>query len=142
MSESEDKKPRFQTSEFWLSLITTILSVLMVMLKDGTAIAWASGIAAVMSAGVYALFQTPLPSDNPGVKSKVFWTSVVTIVGSMAVAVSEMSIPGIPPAVIQVAGMISAAIAAGGYTIHRRQNKLTARAKLQARLKPEGTSNQ
>jgi len=137
---SEEKKSRFQTSEFWLSLITTMLSVAMVVLKDGQAIAWASGIAAVISAGVYAFFQSPLPSEQPGVRSKVFWTSVITIVGSVAVAVSELAIPGIPHTVVQVAGMISAAIAAGGYTIHRRQNKLAAHAKLKARLNPEGTS--
>lgn len=136
---SEEKKSRFQTSEFWLSLITTLLSVVMVVLKDGQAIAWASGIAAVMAAGVYAFFQSPLPSEKPGVKSKVFWTSVITIVGSVAVAVSELTIAGIPPAVIQVAGMISAAVTAGGYTIHRRQNKLAVQnKKLQSRLNPEG----
>lgn len=132
---SEDNKSRFLTSEFWLSLITTGLSVAVIMLKDGQAIAWASGIAAVLAAGVYALFQTKLPSENPGWKSKAFWGAVISVVGSMAVAVADLAIPGLPDGVTQIAAMIGAAVSAGGYTIYRRQNKLATRAQLQARLK-------
>ena len=132
---SEEIKSRYATSEFWLSMITTGLSLVMFVVKDGNALAWASGIAAFLSAGVYALFQTKLPSENPGWKSKAFWTAMVSVFGSMAVAVADIHIPGLPDVVTQIAAMIAAAVSAGGYTIHRRANKSAAQAKLAARLK-------
>lgn len=120
----ESDKSRIRTSEFWLTLVTTLLGVAMAVLKNDVAIAWASGIAAILSTSIYAFFQTPLRSAKPGMRTKVFWASALSILGSVAVTITELSIPGMPDGITQGAGMLVAALTAGGYTIYRYQNKI------------------
>ncbi len=116
-------KPAKNSSEFALTLITALLGVAVIVFKDATAMMVASGIAAILSAGVFAIFKTPLVAKRPGWKTKVFWTSVLTVIGSVALAVSELDIPGLPDGITRIASMITAGLSAAGYTVYRRQIK-------------------
>ena len=118
------KKSMIQQSEFWLSLIASLLAIVMIFFKDEQAMAIASGIALTISAAVYAAFRTPLPSEKPGWKTKTFWVSILTVFGSVAAAIDEVEMPGLPKGVTRIAAMVTAGLTAGGYTIYRYKGKL------------------
>lgn len=125
MAETEAPSKKFPSSEFWLSLITTLMAVVMVLLKDHTrALAITSGVAAILSAGVFAFYRTPLLSEKPGWKTPMFWGSIATVIGSMAAAVSEFELSFLPKGVTQAASMIVAGLTAAGYTIYRNRLKI------------------
>lgn len=120
-----DKKPALKQSEFWISLVGSILSLLVLVLNENeVALAIASTVAFLLSAAVYAYFRTPLPSEKPGWKTKTFWVSILTVLGSVAAAISGADLPGIPESVTKVAAMITAGLTAGGYTLYRYQGKM------------------
>lgn len=119
-------KGPLKRSEYWLSLIAAIQSVLLAQL-DGhpSVVAWVSFGGVFALAGVHAVFRTPLVAkDAPGVRTARFWVSLATVLGSGAAAVAAGNIPGIPPVVIQVASIVSGLVAAAGYGIHRYARKV------------------
>jgi uncharacterized membrane protein YfcA len=118
-------KSLVKKSEAWLSAIAAIGAVLTAYLSHipGAATWVALGVCLALTA-VFAFFKTPLASaKKPGIKTKTFWTSVIVVVGSIAAAVSEIDIAGVPAKVTQVAGMISAATMALGYNVWRVKDK-------------------
>ena len=112
-------------SEAWLSTITALGSLLTVYLShvEG-ATTWLALLICGVLGGVYAFFRTSLASKKrPGVKTKAFWTAIIVVAASIATAISESSVAGIPAPVVKVAGLISATAAALGYNIWRYRLK-------------------
>ena len=79
----------------------------------------AAMITVLFTSFVYALFRTPLVSEHPGWRTKAFWGSIISIGGSMALALSEAEIPGLPPGVTRVASLAASSVVAAGYTVSR-----------------------
>lgn len=113
-----------QRSEMWLSLIAVIGAIASAMVKaNPLGITIVTVAVIVLTVGVFALFKTDLPSAKPGVKTKAFWVGVATIVGSIALALSETPIPGLSESVSKYAGLIATLIAAAGYNVVRYKAK-------------------
>lgn len=114
-----------KTTEFWTTLATTLTSfVIAFNPKHATVITTVIALLAVaIPACVYAYGQTTLPSSRPGWKTKSFWTAVITIVGTVSLAVSETDIPGLPPGVTRLAALVAAGIATAGYSLLRFKAK-------------------
>ena len=116
-----EKKSIARKSEAWLSAIAVIGALLATHTSriEGAATWVALGLCAVLTA-VFAYFKTPLAAKNkPGVKTKTFWTAVVVVLGSVATAIAETDIAGVPARVTQIAGLISAGTVALGYNVWR-----------------------
>lgn len=112
-------------SELWLSLISMFGALVVSHLSpDGTAASWVGIGVAVLLGGVYAFFRTPLAAQTSGVKTKAFWGSLITIVGSMAAVLADPTTGGVPEPVARVAGVVLAAVVATGYTVHRFRTKV------------------
>ncbi len=121
----EAPKSIVSQSEAWLSAITGAGALATAYLSHITGAAtWVALGLCVLLTGVFAFFKTPLAAkDKPGVKTKTFWTAVIVILASIATAVSEADIGGIPARVTQIAGMASSAAMALGYNIWRYRKK-------------------
>jgi len=112
-------------SEAWLSLVTMVGVFASAMVgNNSTAMMSVSVAVLALTVGVFAIFKTDLPSVKPGIKTKAFWSSVVTVVGSIALALSEADIAGLPSGVTKLASILSALVAAGGYTVIRYRAKV------------------
>jgi uncharacterized membrane-anchored protein len=109
-------KDAIQKSEMWLAVITSLGTL-------GAGFAMNSNtvtvITLLLTAGTYAFFRTDLAATKPGWKTKAFWGALLSVVGSIALALSQANLPFLPPNVTKVAAMIAAGIASGGYTIYR-----------------------
>lgn len=115
-------KKEAQKTEFWNSLLSAAGSIVVMLSGKGHSVLWSVvGIAAV--AGVYAYFRTDLHAGKPGIKTKAFWVGIATIVGSVALAVSEAKIPGLSPAVSTIAATVATSLVAAGYTLYRWNQK-------------------
>ena len=111
-------------SENVLIVIATLSSVAGVTFKDNShAVSVIGVVSALVGAGVFALYQTPLSAEVSGWKTKVFWGSLATVVGSVCLALSEMQLPGVGQKVSQIAGFVATAVVSSGYAIHRYQIK-------------------
>lgn len=111
-------------SENVLIVLSTLSSVGGVMFKDNShAVSVIGVISALVGAGVFALYQTPLVAEVSGWKTGAFWGSVVTVVGSVCLALSEIQLPGAGQKVSQIAGFVATAVVSCGYAIHRYQVK-------------------
>ena len=122
----EAPKSVISKTEAWMSSIASLGALLTAYVShiEGAATWVALGLCVLLT-GVFAYFRTPLAAkDKPGVKTKTFWTAIVVIVASVATAVSEADIAGIPAQVTQIAGMVSAAVMALGYNIWRYRKKV------------------
>jgi len=118
-------KPDLERSEAWLSALSGVGALVAAYTAriEGAATWVALGVCVVLTA-VYAFFRTPLAAeDRPGVRTKAFWTSIIVVLASVATAISEAAIAGIPPKVTQAAGMIAAAAVAMGYNVWRYKAK-------------------
>ena len=116
-------KPEAKRSELWLSIITAVGALVGSNLSsEGKS--WVGVGVAVLLAVVYAFFRTPMAAEKPGVGTKVFWGSVVTILGSGAAALVDPTLPGVPEGVGRIAAIAVAAVTAAGYTIHRFRAKV------------------
>lgn len=116
-------------TESWLSLITALGAVLTAHFShiEGAASKIAAGVC-VLLAAVYAIAHTPLTSSNrPGIKTKAFWGSIVVVLGSMAAALSEVSIEGLSPKITQAAALVVACVTAAGYNVWRYTAKVRKR---------------
>ncbi len=126
MAETGEKS-HLAKSEVWINGVTALgAGLTAIYAKNPGVLKWIAPGITVLLAVIYALFHTPLaPGDGtvPGWKTKSFWMSLATIVGSAAAALSESDIVGIPAKVIQVAGLIVAMFTAMGYTIWRYNTK-------------------
>ncbi len=121
----EAPKSVISKTEAWMSSIVSLGVLLTAYLShiEGAATWVALGVCVLLT-GIFAYFRTPLASkDKPGVKTKTFWTAIVVIVASIATSISETVVVGVPAAVTQVAGMISAATMALGYNVWRYKRK-------------------
>ena len=121
----EAPKSVISKTEAWMSSIASLGVLLTAYVShiEG-APTWVALGVCVLLTGIFAFFKTPLAAkDKPGVKTKTFWTAIVVIVASIATAVSEIDIAGIPAKVTQVAGMIASAAMALGYNIWRYKRK-------------------
>lgn len=117
-------KSNLQRSETWLSAIAAIGAVLTVNAHKDLSVFVAVGVTVALAAA-FAIFRTPLVNKKrPGVKTKAFWTALVVVLGSVAAAVAEADIPGVPAKVVQVAGAIAAGVTALGYNIWRYKGKV------------------
>lgn len=120
-------KPALQKSETWMTLVAA-LTAMAVPLAEGFGDkihVIISLIALAITVGTYTVFKTDLPSIKPGWTSKPFWSAVVIVIGSVALAISETTIAGVPPGVTKAAGIIAAAVTAAGYTLLRFSAKET-----------------
>jgi hypothetical protein len=117
-------KKALERSETWLTLITALgaMATAMVGQHPGS-VTLVSAFVLVLSVGVYAFYKTDLPSRKSGVKTKAFWASIATVVGSVALALSEADLPGLPAGVTKYAALISTLLTAAGYTIIRYNAK-------------------
>lgn len=118
-------KPDLERSEAWLSTLSGLGALVAAYTAhiEGSATWVAVGVCTVLAA-VYAFFRTPLAAkDRPGVKTKAFWTSIIVVLASVATAISEADIAGVPAKVTQLAGMIGAAAVAMGYNVWRYRTK-------------------
>lgn len=119
------KKSDVAKSEATLSTVAAVGALLtMYFDKSPGVMKWLSPAITVMMAMVYALFRTPLVANHSGWRTKTFWVSVVTVVGSGAAAINESDIAGIPAGVVKVCGVIVAACTAMGYTLWRYKKKV------------------
>lgn len=114
-----------QKSEFWISVISTVGSLLSASLaKTPGAATWINFGALVVTIVAYVLMRTPIVAPSgPGWKSKSFWLAVPVLLLSIAVGISEANIPGLPPGVTQVASAFAIALTGAGYTAIRYRAK-------------------
>lgn len=117
------RKPEVQKSEAWASIVA-VLGVF----GAGFSITGTTGkvfalVSLLITVGTYAYFHTTLPSLRPGWKTKAFLGAALSIVGSIALALSEANLPFLPAGVTKYAALMSAAISAAGYTVYRYQAK-------------------
>jgi heme O synthase-like polyprenyltransferase len=114
-----------ETTELWTSLATFLMTVVVTL--TGTVKGSGSVIATIFSlvvmAGTYAFMNTPLAAKRVGWKTPMFWSSVMTIVGSIALAFTEADIPGLPPGVTKISSIVAAGVAASGYNVYRYTHK-------------------
>lgn len=118
-----------QKSEVWLSVITAIAAVFNVYLAhiEGIGV-WIALGSCIALAAVYTFFKTSLASQSrPGWKTKPFWVAIGTVVASVAAAIAETPIPGLPPKIAQIAGVVTTVAMALGYNIWRYREKTGAR---------------
>lgn len=123
---SEDTPPSGMTSETQLTLVTSFGAVLTAYLShiDGAATWIALGVCVFLTAA-HAFRSTALAAPGgPGIKTKAFWSAVVVVVASVATAIAETDIAGIPAKVTQAAGLVAAAATAFGYRIWRYGKKV------------------
>jgi hypothetical protein len=114
-----------KTSEMWISILTVVSNLVLALAAQNKWVAVAAAFCIALVGGAYAYFRTDLPSTKPGWKTKIFWTSIVVIIGSAALNLAETTIPGLSPNVSKYASMIAAAIVAMGYTLIRVGTKKT-----------------
>lgn len=112
-------KPDVQKSEFWMALVTIVGTLGASFATTGMVGKIFALAGLVLTAGVYAYFRTPLPSEKPGWKTTAFLGAVLSIIASVAVAISEADLPFLPPGVTKVAAVVSAAIVSAGYSVYR-----------------------
>jgi hypothetical protein len=115
-------------SETWLSALTSVGAALSAYgpLAGGTnrqIEVWASMGALVLTVATQTLTRTALVADHPGWKTKAFWGSVAMVVASVALAISEANIPGLPPGITKSAAVGVAALTAAGYSGWRYRAK-------------------
>lgn len=116
-----DPKPELAKSESWVTIVAVLGAIAPLVGSNASKII--TVISLVISAGAYAFFHTSLPSEKPGWKTPAFWTAVATIVGSVALALTQADLPFLPVGVTKVASVIVAAVTAAGYTIYRTSLK-------------------
>jgi drug/metabolite transporter (DMT)-like permease len=119
-----DKRPRkanVARSEFQLSLVTILGTVLTLVSREPTTTT--ALVSVILTAGAYAIFQTDIVSKKPGWKTIPFWTSLLTVLASIALAISEANIPGLPEGVTRLAAVLAAALTSAGYTAYRYKVK-------------------
>lgn len=122
---ADETKSIVQKSEAWLSAIAAGGALMTAYLShiEGAATWIAVGVCLLL-AGTYAFFRTPLAAPGaPGIKTRTFWTSIMVVVTSIAGALAEVNIAGVPAKVTQAAGVVSAALVAFGYTLWRYKKK-------------------
>lgn len=114
-----------KTTENWLSVATVILNLLFAVSAQNKWVAVVAAFSVAAIGAVYAYFRTDLPTTKPGWKTKAFWASIVVIIGSAALNLSQASIPGLSAEVTKYATMIASVVAAAGYTLIRVESKKT-----------------
>lgn len=121
-----EKKPAVKASETWLSLITAVGAIVTAYTSsiEGAA-RWVALGVCVLLAAVYALFRTPLVNreGRPGVTTRAFWGALLGVVASVATAIGEAQIAGLPPQITQAASMVAGALVAAGYNVWRYRRK-------------------
>lgn len=120
------QKPDVQKSEFWAALVT-IVGTLGASYSTTTTVGKIFAVGGlILTVGVYAYFRTPLPSEKPGWKTPAFLGAVLSIIASVALAISETDLGFLPPGVTKVAAVVSAAVASAGYSVYRYKAKRAA----------------
>jgi hypothetical protein len=111
-------KSALRRSETWVSTLTSVGAVLSMAVsgKNEEIAMWASLGALVLTGVTQTLTRTALVSDHPGWKTKAFWGSIATVAASVALAVSEANIPGLPPGITKIAAVVVAGLTAAGYS--------------------------
>lgn len=112
-------------SENVLIVLATLSSMANVVFKEHSHVVSVVGVvSALIGAAVFALYQTPLSAEVSGWKTKAFWGSLITVAGSVCLALSEMQLPGVGQKISQIAGFAATAIVSCGYAVHRYQVKV------------------
>lgn len=109
-------------SELWVNLLAGLGAALPAMFGNNTP-PWVTLGLLVLMTVVYTASRTPLVADKPGWKTKEFWISIAVIVATVAVAVAEAKIPGLPEGISKGASIIVAVCTAMGYTAVRLKIK-------------------
>jgi hypothetical protein len=121
-------KSEINRSESWVTTLSVVGSILTAITATSPAGSHTMTILSVISAlftvVVYSMMRTPLATDHPGWKTKAFWGSILTVMASVALAITDIDIPGLPPGATKVASIISSVLTALGYTAIRYQAKL------------------
>jgi drug/metabolite transporter (DMT)-like permease len=118
-------KPHLARSEYWITVVTALASTAQTIFgSSDAATKIISGLVAIISVAIYAIYQSGLPSSKPGWKTPAFWTALVSIAGSMTLAISNAGFPFITPKEVKVLAFITSTIASAGYTIYRYNAKL------------------
>lgn len=120
-------KAEMAKSEAWTTLLT-IVGVITSGLSLPTVAGKFFTLASVLITGsVYAYYRTSLPSEHPGWKTRAFLSAALTIVGSIALTLSQADLPFLPKGVTADASLIAAAISAAGYSVYRYRVKAVAK---------------
>lgn len=111
-------------SESVLITLATLSSMAGVMFRENSHAVSAIGVvSSLISVAVFAFYQTSLSAEVSGWRTKAFWGSLITVLGSVCLALSEMELPGVGAKVSQIAGFVATAVVSAGYAVHRYQVK-------------------
>jgi len=114
-----------ERSETWMALVASFGALASATVgSHSTAQTIVSVAVLVLTVGIYAYYKTDLPSKHSGVKTKAFWVSMATVVGSVALALSEADMLGLGPNVTKYAALVSTLLSAAGYTVIRYNTKI------------------
>lgn len=111
----------------WVSLLTLVSVIASGLSLPGPADKIVTLASVIITGAVYAYFRTPLPSEHPGWKSSAFMSAALTIVGSIALTVSQADLPFLSKGVTADASLLAAAISAAGYSVYRYRAKVVAK---------------
>lgn len=118
-------KAEITRTEFIISAITAIGGALSAVETPN----WVISLLAIVATTLgYVLRRTDFAVNPPGWKTARFWTSLAVIVGAVATAITEATIPGVPKAVMSTVIIVLAALTALGYQSTRFNTKKKAEA--------------
>lgn len=117
-------KPALARTENILTAIAGVGAAISAMTAEvqGAATWVALGVCVAMT-GTFAFFKTSLPAGVSGIHTRAFWISLLTILASVATAISEADIPGLPKGVTKIATTVSSLLIAFGYHVWRYTEK-------------------
>jgi hypothetical protein len=118
-------KRQHATTEMWMTVATALSAIATAVggKVTGSGSLVAGLFSVVVTAVTYAALRTPLAAKRSGWKTPLFWTSMLSILGSVSLAVSEADIPGLPPGVTKICAIVASGLAASGYTVYRYVRK-------------------
>lgn len=120
-------KPEMAKSEMWTTLLTLVGVLASGLSLPTAADKFVTLASVIITGGVYAYFRTSLPSEHSGWKTRAFLSAALTIVGSIALTLSQADLPFLPKGVTADASLVAAAISAAGYSVYRYRAKVVAK---------------
>lgn len=112
-------------TELWVHIISAISVLLTAYVGNNPYVA--VGVL-VLTAVVYGVFHTNIIADCPGIKTKGFWAAIAVIGATIAGTLTDVGIPGLPPAVQRYASIAVTVLAALGYNAVRWKAKVSSTA--------------
>lgn len=120
-------KPELTRSELWTTVFTVIGTLATGFATTGPAGKFIALVTLLGTVATYTYYRTPLPSAHPGWKTPAFFGSALSIVGSIALAISEANLPYLPEGATKIGALVAAGVTAAGYTVYRYSVKAVAK---------------